>query len=74
MRRHALAAALALLLSPAALAQHAGHAPQQQVEEPATATTDPHAGHHMPAPAETNSAETEASGIDHASTPPDFYI
>ena len=72
MRRHALAAALALLLSPTAFAQHAGHAPQQQVEAPAAEATDaeeaadPPAGHHMPAQASDESTDTEASEVDHA--------
>lgn len=67
-----LAVALALLLSPAAFAQHAGQAPQQQVEEPATEVTDaeeaadPHAGHHMPAQTSDESTDTEAPEVDHA--------
>ncbi len=54
--RTLLATALALLLSPVAFAQHAGHAMPEPQATPATeaaeadeAPADPHAGHHMPA-------------------------
>ena len=78
--RTLLATSLVLLLSPVAIAQHAGHAGHPTPEPQATTATeaaeaeespaDPHAGHHMPA----QDTPVDHSQMDHAQPTQDAQV